>query len=122
MRLRPQIVVSLALVTVAAGCELLVDFDRSKVDGGSFDASVADVAVADQTSPPVDSSAGGDAQADVAVVDGGTDAAVTADADASAPPADSGVDAHDAATGSDASDAAVVDDAAADAPDDAPTD
>ncbi|HRH00877.1 MAG TPA: hypothetical protein PLR99_31760 [Polyangiaceae bacterium] len=91
------------LLTVAsvAGCELIVDFDRTKIP-----ADVPDVAVvpgvdaqADTTPPPVDSAV--DAPVDSAVdapVDSAVDAPVDSAADA---PVDSAVDAGS----SDASDA-----------------
>ena len=44
-------VLASVLVLLATGCEILVDFDRSKIDAGSgpVDASTSDVEAADST-------------------------------------------------------------------------
>lgn len=75
-----------------AGCELITDFDRTKIPGGGFDGSV-DQGTIDVTPQP-DSST--DAKADVTTTDasdgGGTDgdAATTTDASDAATDADDG--------------------------------
>jgi hypothetical protein len=95
---RRSLVVAASLRVLAiAGCELVVDFDRSKIDAGSIDAAVADVTI-DQTTP-------GDGAAEAAP-DGAPDAAPDSEADG----------APDVATDSPAD---APDDVAADAPDDA---
>ncbi len=70
---------ALAAVTVLAGCELIVDFDRSKIPVADTDSGVVN--------PPVDSglpeaSTGGDGGADSSTGnDGGGDAAADAATD-----------------------------------------
>ena len=71
----------------AVGCELAVDFDRTKIDAGAVDASISEGG-ADSTLPP-------DANATDANTDAGVDAPAT----------DAGVDADDGAV--DADDGAV---------------
>src|SRR5580658_1916352 len=55
-----------AMLTLGVGCELIVDFDRSLIDGGSVEAGAFDAAVdstvqsdagaADTSMPPLDTS------------------------------------------------------------------
>jgi hypothetical protein len=71
------------------GCELALDFDRTKIDGGGIDASLSDA--------PFE--AAGDVGTDAPPADAGQDAAGEAGADA-------GNDSGGADTGSDAADAA----------------
>lgn len=86
---------TLSLAMAAAGCQLIVDFDRTKIDAGAVDASF-DVAKPDNSVP--------DTGNDVTQPDSGKDASDGAVSDAS-----------DAST-SDASDAgADADDGSADA-------
>jgi len=40
-----------ALAVAAAGCELIVDFDRTKIDAGGGDGSLPDVTTQDVTPP-----------------------------------------------------------------------
>jgi hypothetical protein len=52
------LLVTMMLATAIAGCELIVDFDRTKIDGGGIDGSTTDVATDTQTmdvQPPKDS-------------------------------------------------------------------
>ncbi|HSQ66643.1 MAG TPA: hypothetical protein VLM85_25655 [Polyangiaceae bacterium] len=108
---------TLALFALGAfalgGCELIAEFDRSKIDAGSLDGSFPDVSQPDVSQPDVNQP---DAPADTGT-DAGSDAA-----DAAADVVDAGSDAADAAAdvvdagsdaGADASDAAS--DATADA-------
>ena len=39
------------VVVVGSGCELALDFDRTKIDGGSIDSSFGDTSTEDQVSP-----------------------------------------------------------------------
>lgn len=114
---RRALVATSALTLFAiAGCELAVDFDRTKIDAGSVDAAIADVTALDA---PTSTDGGKDGTAD-APVDGTSDAPVDGASDA---PSDgtttdgTTADANDASTTDAGSDA--PDDAAADAPDDA---
>ena len=71
-------VVVVALAVGAVGCELALDFDRTKIDGGGVDASFGDVPAIDQNVPdvPTDTPAGdsgSDAPADSGANDTGTD-------------------------------------------------
>lgn len=70
----------LALVAIgssalAVGCELIVDFDRTKIPVDVAEASVPDSSVAETGAPPMDGGTGaadsGDADADAAVIDDG---------------------------------------------------
>jgi hypothetical protein len=72
-----------------AGCELAVDFDRTKIDAGTIDASIPDTG-GDTTVPD-------DANADV--VDGGNDADAQPATDGNV---DAGPDADDGAADADA--------------------
>jgi hypothetical protein len=102
---------TLGLLAVGAmtlgGCELVAEFDRSKIDGGSLDGSFPDVNVPDVNQPDSPADTGVDAP-----VDSGSDAGADATSDAAADASDASTDAASDA-GADASDAA------ADAPDDA---
>ncbi len=105
IRVRRAVALSCALVLAAAGCELAVDFDRTKIDAGSIDASIADVVATDSPTPR-------DSGPDVAVdappdapIDAPLDALGDVTTDANTPDVDAGTDA--------------AADAAADAPDDA---
>jgi hypothetical protein len=95
-----------ALLVGGVGCELVADFDRTKIDAGS---SSTDAGLRDQTAPPVDT--GTDAPADAVgdapgndgqvpgpdASDGGTDAAPDGDAGTvSEAGPDAGPDAADA--------------------------
>jgi hypothetical protein len=79
-----------ALAMLAAGCELIVDFDRTKIDGGGGDGSLPDVTTQDVTQ---------DVPTQDVVNDTTND--VTQQPDAS----DGGGDASDGGTGMDAADA-----------------
>jgi hypothetical protein len=85
----------------AVGCELALDFDRTKIDGGAIDASFGDTATTDQASPPADGTTdgGGDTGADT-----GTDTGADTGRDTGA---DTGSDGGDGGTdgGADAADA-----------------
>lgn len=102
---RRAFALSCALVLAAAGCELAVDFDRTKIDAGSIDASIADVVAIDSPSTTTR-----DSGPDVAV-DAPTDAPIDAPLDTLA----------DVTTDANTPDVEVEagTDAAADAPDDA---
>jgi hypothetical protein len=89
------VIATLVVAAATAGCELIVDFDRTKIDAGATDATVSDV-----TNPPID-----------APVDSPVDAGKDSPADA---PADVKVDTGTDA-GTDASDAGDAADDAADA-------
>lgn len=82
-----------------AGCELIVDFDRTKIDAGAGDATVSD-APADITPPPVDSGQDAADAGKDAVGDAPVDVAQDTGSDAS------GDDAGGSDAGDDASDAA----------------
>lgn len=83
--------VGIVLVMAAAGCELIVDFDRTKIPGGGTDASVdqgtldgqtgTDAQVDVTTDAPKDSATegGGDAATDGTTNDAGDAAAADAD-------------------------------------------
>lgn len=78
---------SLALAGALAGCELIVDFDRTKIDGGTLEGggetSTGDTGVdtgVDGTKPDT----GTDAPADTTVQDTGTDTGVDTGADTGA--------------------------------------
>ena len=94
-----RVLAFLALGTFAlAGCELIAEFDRSKIDGGGLDSSFPDAPTQDvqQDSPVADTGAdtGADAPADAA--DAGSDAgdaALDAAADASDAAGDASADA-----------------------------
>ncbi|HVJ93694.1 MAG TPA: hypothetical protein VM580_28020 [Labilithrix sp.] len=80
---RGLVLLIVAAGTFAVGCELIVDFDRTKIPVDSQEASVADVNVPDSSGSLSD--AGADVQdagldADVES-DAGTDADTDADAD-----------------------------------------
>jgi hypothetical protein len=83
------------LLAVGVGCELVVDFDRSKIDGGTIeagsndatvdagadtgpmpmmDSAMPDTATADTSPPPGDAGDAGDAKEETAPTDGGSDA------------------------------------------------
>ena len=103
-----------------AGCELLVDFDRSKIPAaGQGDASLTDSGPApnlDASMTPDGQTEGGtDAGSDGSPVDGAADGAPDSATDAEAADAEAGVtDAADGGTAADADDGATV----SDAPDD----
>jgi len=88
---RASVVVVLAAVMGALGCELALDFDRTKIDGGGIDASFGD------GPPPFDQSTndvatetgGGDGGPDGPSADAPADAPVRTDAGSDAP-ADTG--------------------------------
>ncbi len=118
------VVVVACVASLTTGCELLVDFDRSLIDGGSDDGSIVDGAM-----PPADATPGPDggdtgtvdatpmdAALDATSPDGSVDSGPDASPLDSAPdaPADSGVDAADGGE-NDASDGG--EDAASDAND-----
>jgi len=114
---RALVLTSALTVFAVAGCELAVDFDRTKIDAGSVDAAVADVTALDS---PVTTDGGkdgaGDALADTSVdapADGSTDALADVTSDVTTDGATA--DADDAGTVDAADDAPV--DAAADADD-----
>jgi hypothetical protein len=88
---RKRVLVLVALSMAVGGCELLVEFDRTKIDGGSLDGSFTDVPQNDVTTDTTN-----DVVNDV-VNDVGTDAGQDALADA------------DSGTGSDASDGSTAD-------------
>lgn len=102
---RRAFALSSALALAAAGCELAVDFDRTKIDAGSVDGSIADVVSIDS---PVTIDGGADARLD-APIDALTDTSEDALTDS---PIDVATDTR--------ADSQV--DAGADAPDDAPND
>jgi len=108
---------SLVAAMLAAGCELVVDFDRTKIDGGGpADGSASDVAIdttGDQVSPDTGTDTGADTGTDTGT-ETGTDGG--ADADAHETGTDTGTDATDASDASDASDAAAEAEAEAAAP------
>jgi len=89
----------------AVGCELALDFDRTKIDGGAIDASFGDTATFDQVSPPADGTTDGGTDAPIAETgsDTGTDTGSDTGTDTGT---DGGTDA-----GQDAADAADADDA-----------
>ena len=97
----------LAGISVAmflAGCELIVDFDRTKIPGGGFDGSVDSQGI-DSPINPVDARA--DARADAgsdAPSDAPSDNATASDGDAA-----STSDASDGSTAADADDGSVAD-------------
>ena len=83
----------LSIATAITGCELIVDFDRSKIpQGGLLDGTIEDAPAGDTASPdgPVGDAGGGDASsvADGGPADGsagdGSDAGAALDADAAA--------------------------------------
>jgi hypothetical protein len=96
---RSQRLAWLVLLAVgAAGCELIVDFDRTKIDGGGGDGSVADVTTQDVTTQDVVAdNVTSDVANDVQQSDAG-DAAADA-ADAAIDVVDAAVDADDASDG-----------------------
>jgi hypothetical protein len=89
---RASVVVVLAACMGAFGCELALDFDRTKIDGGGIDASFSDgPSPFDQSANEAANDTGGgdgpsaDAPADAPVdarADGGSDAPADAAADA----------------------------------------
>jgi hypothetical protein len=83
-------VVVVALAALVAGCELALDFDRTKIDGGGIDASLGDVTLADQTNET-----GNEAATDAPPGDGGSDTGTDTGTDTG--PKDTGSD-----TGNDA--------------------
>jgi hypothetical protein len=87
--MRRRLLATAALTLIgAAGCELAVDFDRTKIDAGAIDASIPE--------------SGGDT---TIPVDGSNEAAADAANDADAAQAiDTGVDANDGAVAVDADD------------------
>ena len=96
------------------GCELIAEFDRSKIDAGSLDGSFPDVSQLDVSQPDVNQpDAPADTGADVAdtgadVADTGADVADTGTtdaADAAPDVVDAGVDAASDASGDAAADA-----------------
>src|SRR4051812_20051709 len=103
MKRRAQLtIVTVVFGVFAVGCELALDFDRTKIDGGAIDASFGDVATSDQVAPP------GDGNAETSTDGGpetGTDAGTDTGADAAK---DTGSDTGDA--GNDAQDAADAED------------
>jgi hypothetical protein len=88
------------IVLGGVGCELSLDFDRTKIDGGSLDASFSDAPPADNFVQPGDAA---DSGADVAPEDAAEDAGTDADAGTDTG-ADTGGDALDAAQPNDAAD------------------
>ena len=85
---------ALAVLSVfaVAGCELVADFDRSKIDAGSFDASAGDTSMLDSPEPdvimqdaqdetPNDASDGGPLDSPSDTFDAGQDAAALDAAD-----------------------------------------
>ncbi len=100
-RTRVHAAVLLLLLGVGAiGCELALDFDRTKIDGGALDASFGDTALPDQVTPPADgtSDTGTDTGADAGTdsntgTDTGTDTGSDTGSDTGT---DSGADAADA--------------------------
>ncbi len=91
MRRRLTAVVALALIG-AAGCELAVDFDRTKIDAGAIDASIPEGG--GDTTIPLDGN-------NEAAVDAGNDAEDAQQNDTGSDADDGGADAED-----DAADAA----------------
>lgn len=74
------VLVTIASGALAVGCELIVDFDRTKIPAETVDASVPDAGHSDAIAPVVD--AGPDAEPDAETPeDGGLDAEADADAD-----------------------------------------
>ncbi len=125
---RVAVVLGMTAIAGLAGCELLVDFDRSLIDAGLGDASFTDGATQDatgdvtltDTSPGVDSAqdSANDSPASETGTDGGDGS--TGDDSGDAGDGATTTDANDA--GVDAADANVVDAAdAADAAETAPT-
>ncbi len=108
MKIRTTRVLTVLLLGVAVGgCELVVDFDRSKIDAGGVDGSFVDAPTSDVANDNnVNPDSGGN--------DGGSDGATDAGGDAAdATTPDSGSD----ASVSDAGDGGGVNDAGADADD-----
>ena len=70
---RAVVVVALAASLSALGCELALDFDRTKIDGGGIDASFGDVTVPETGGGDVVAEAAADAPGEAAA-EGGTDA------------------------------------------------
>jgi hypothetical protein len=79
------VVATFALVSLVLGCELIVDFDRTKIPQPVTDSGVADVVQppADTGAPDTGADAGNDARPDAAPDAGDRDAAPDADVDAS---------------------------------------
>jgi hypothetical protein len=95
-------VLGLAVLGGVVGCELAVDFDRTKIDGGGIDASFGVDATTGDAIAAVDAAdAGGDSSSS----DGSVDAPADAPADAPDDAGDAGVDAGDAGAPEDAGDA-----------------
>lgn len=85
---RSLVLVTLAAGTLAIGCELIVDFDRSKIPVELPDGPVVDAAGGDDAIAPIDE-AGVDAEApeedaEAPEEDAGADAEADADTDADA--------------------------------------
>lgn len=80
------VLVTIASATLAIGCELIVDFDRTRIPSEAVDATLPDVALPEEASTPDD--AGTDAE------EPPQDAAPEAEADADTED-DAGVDAAD---------------------------
>jgi hypothetical protein len=103
--IKRALMVTTVLVVGAAGCELISDFDRTKIPGGGFDGSV-DAPGLDVTplpTPDVVQDVANDSPAEAAsdASDGGaTDGDATTTSDA----ADGGTDADDAGEAGDADD------------------
>ena len=71
-----------------AACELALDFDRTKIDGGAIDASFGDTATADRNVPPVEGGNDGasDTGPDAPAVDASDAGADTGTADTGTEP------------------------------------
>lgn len=96
----PFVAIALAVASLA-GCELLVDFDRTKIDGGSLDGTTPDATndtTSDTTQPDVSNDTGNDVTVNDAS-DGSVNDVVTSDViDSSTVDADDGAaDADDGA-------------------------
>ncbi len=82
-----KVALGLALAMGVAGCELIVDFDRTKIDAGAGDGSVLpDVSTQDAPAKDVAADVPGDVGSDVVVSDAGdagSDGALDDGADAS---------------------------------------
>ena len=84
---------SLALAGLIAGCELIVDIDRTKIDGGTIEGGGGDVV--NQPDGTADTGKDGttmDAPSDTTVQDTGIDSGVDTGADS---PTDTGADVPD---------------------------
>lgn len=93
-----RVALLVALAAGAAGCELIVDFDRTKIDGGGGDGAVVPDVTTQDVTQDVTGDVTGDVQQTSDAGDAGADVAADAAADASDGALDDGADASDGAT------------------------